>query len=723
MKIRGPKKVNKMLANGDFQGLIASLKNKNANYRIAAATALGKLGKPEALEHLIRTMVNELDVKVKEAIANSLGLLFTGAALKPLVHLLVDSNDRVRQIAGKLLSQVDYLKTDEAFRHLLDSSDEDILINAIGDPYADVRNCAAKILQVLGDRVVPKLVTALSSPSSTCQINAVIVLGWIKSPSAIDGLLAKSGERNLKYKIREALVQIGRPTVPKLMATFKKKNASRKQMACHALGELKVAEAVPQLIEALDDSDKDLRAAACSALGMLKWSEAIPSLINAMGDDYTVSSSAQRALSAMDEKPLADAIKKALDGDASGLIALKDNRANHILIQRMGSGNSRHRKAACKAMGQLGENKLTDAFQNALDGDPEPITSLNDERAIPLLLNVLIEDNNKKIKESAAKTLGHWGGKAYNGLVPLLDYTKIIGSRSDSSGTKPIYDTWVKCAAIMGISNSDKVSAYDLLLPFINDQDANVGAATVEALVSLNPERAVEVLVELLKDDNCSFRIAAAIALGKSSVSHLFEALHTTIKDNEWEGALQFLATDQIMQFFLDSKNPDFRFVALEVLSKREDVLPIIKKMGEKQQVVDVLLARFADAKWDRSSAVCLMKLVPETTLDSNLFSLTIEAMGFSHTRPDKHKRIVSTIDGDRAIESLCAIKTPIISNILHMVSRKPSVKTYECRDCVTGVEVTLDFASQKQQAIQELELRDNPSYDVRYFMPDQQSN
>jgi HEAT repeat protein len=90
---------------GDVGGLIEALNyEKDHNVRLAAASALGKIGDDQAVEPLIDALDDRREVK--EVAILSLGKIGDPVAGDSLVDMLEDKNWEVRSSAAKALGQI-----------------------------------------------------------------------------------------------------------------------------------------------------------------------------------------------------------------------------------------------------------------------------------------------------------------------------------------------------------------------------------------------------------------------------------------------------------------------------------------------------------------------------------------------------------------------------------------------------------------------------------------
>jgi len=120
--------------------LLEALADASAAVRIAAAQALGQLGAPRAVPHLITALVTDDDGEVRRAAAYALGLIGDEGATRALVWTLnsKDGAPAVRGMAAESLTNVGAKSAVPA------------LLATLDDPSAEVRFWSAFALGELG---------------------------------------------------------------------------------------------------------------------------------------------------------------------------------------------------------------------------------------------------------------------------------------------------------------------------------------------------------------------------------------------------------------------------------------------------------------------------------------------------------------------------------------------------------------------------------------------
>jgi HEAT repeat protein len=310
--------------------LIEALGKDDAGLRAGAAKALGGMGPAakDAVPALVAILGNQ-DPEVQREVIDALGSI--GAEAQPkVVEALQGSEARQRSgaalalgamhtaakdAAPAMMARLD-TETDPAVRSNLLTALPRVgadpaaliprLIEGIKDESEPIRHASVNGLLTLPSAqkpVVDALIALLQDPNPTLRERAAYVLGRLGdyAAPAVPAMIDAASQPNAPAAFQDALVQIGIPAVPPLLATAEKvdpaaitpeywvvkvlqsmggiavgpvsrslthTNTSVRLLAVRVLGELgrDAEDAVPALIQRLDDPDLRVRASTLSAL-------------------------------------------------------------------------------------------------------------------------------------------------------------------------------------------------------------------------------------------------------------------------------------------------------------------------------------------------------------------------------------------------------------------------------------------------------------------------
>jgi HEAT repeat protein len=162
-------------------------------------------------------------------------------------------------------------------------------------------------------------------------------------------------------------------------------------------------------------------------------------------------------------------------------------------------------------------------------------------------------------------------------------------------------------------------------------------------------------------------------------------------------------------------------------------VLPIWKEIAFEASVrffrevrdgrgVDPILQYLFEGSDRRSGHLVretLIALAPISTLNEQLIDWVLRASGYEHNyRGYKYDAGFITLEvSDEALKCLCAVKSTVTSNILHLISRKKDVSVTMSTGCSNPWTETVSFQSQRDAALKELAARGTPSYDPEAYL------
>ena len=402
--------------------LCGALGDEDAEVRLLAATALGKLEDEDRVEPLI-TALHDRDADVQKAAIQSLKRTSDERVPAALVPLLRHANAGVRGCAAQVL---EFLGWRPAKRE-----DEMWFLVAKGQ--------CARVASFGAAALLPLEMVLNAGPYSLC-VAAVKALGEMDDQRVVRLLLKalKSDDAAVCAAAVDALARVGGPEASEpIIGMLHHKNGHVRLAAVEALGSLGVGAAAESLRSLLSDPMWDVRRAAVEALGRLKDNRAVEALTRTLADN---------------DADVREATAIALGG-------LSDRRAIGPLVLALKDGTSGVRRIAAAALSRIDENwsaspearAAVEELKPALyDRDPDvrhfvgqllaglgavepeasPDTATSEmsastlekrrKLAVSLFLAILC-DSDRDLRQAAAETLGRLGERrAESALVRTL---------------------------------------------------------------------------------------------------------------------------------------------------------------------------------------------------------------------------------------------------------------------------------------------------------------
>jgi HEAT repeat protein len=204
------------------------------------------------------------------------------------------------EIQIDLLKDPDWAVRREAVITLGEMGDErcvEPLVRALRDGDWQVREVAIEALGMVGPPAVEQLIRMLRDwDIRKCAIRA---LGKIKDERVLDPVIGQLRNDEFHLDAMEALVELGQPSVEKLLPLLKDKDEQVRKRAVIVLGQIKDSGVLEPLIEMLKDGDWFTRLSAAAALEQLgdeRGREAIKPLLK--DPDLVVKMRVERILAA-----------------------------------------------------------------------------------------------------------------------------------------------------------------------------------------------------------------------------------------------------------------------------------------------------------------------------------------------------------------------------------------------------------------------------------------
>jgi HEAT repeat protein len=440
--------------------LVPALSDPSNDVRRMVANRLVKIGEP-AVPALIVSLTQG-EYGGRKAAVDVL-VRIGQPAVPALVAALKGSDAYLRRWAADVLIEFDAkaaVATPALIAALKDNDDDlrrwaaEVLVNfglrAVPDLIATMKNddgvgaiAAAYVLARIGHAAVTDLLNEFDNPRREVRWAATWAIKQLqKSPVAVeprtwsrDGRVREQiAAPLLRIGQIEALVKIGEPAIPNLVAALKDDEVA--WMANWAL--IKIGQpAVPALLGALEDSNSEVRRLAAQSLTVIGDKRAVPKLINALEDnDYEVRLSAITGLGDIGDSRAVPALMATLKRRGSyldedhirmraviALGAIGDRRAISALTVALKNYSFRVRSSAVEALAGIGRRAVPALIVALKDDDEEvrnqaaeALAKIGDKRAVPALIAAL-KDEDEQVRNQAAEALAKIGDKR---AVPAL---------------------------------------------------------------------------------------------------------------------------------------------------------------------------------------------------------------------------------------------------------------------------------------------------------------
>ena len=261
--------------------------------RFAAVHALGEIGQPRA----VRTLIPALgDDEIRESAIDALGKIRSPEAIATIVQLLLTSN-RVEDIAPCL----------RALGRILAHTPDPESLEALPAWCALVEASPRRLAPLLTDILRTAGRESWSVTQVQTRIAAVELVRVLRMTDCYDALVAAGVDPTLTDALLAAMVHLGRPTSPRIVAALDHPDRHLRLFACRAAGVALFDEGAEGVARLLQDPDEEIRAAALTTLARLGSNRFLPQMLARLGDDSPrVEGAAIEALSRMDAQAVSE---------------------------------------------------------------------------------------------------------------------------------------------------------------------------------------------------------------------------------------------------------------------------------------------------------------------------------------------------------------------------------------------------------------------------------
>jgi HEAT repeat protein len=453
--------------------LTEQLNGESEEARKAAVIALGRIGDPRAVPALIEVLGDERDLTITAA--GALGKIGDRRAFEALLELIGRSDAAVRQAAVSAINSLGHPEMAGRAVELLRDQ----------DPH--VRESAVKIAGYFGyPQCVELLLERCHDEEESVRRAAIEHIPYLEDPRAV-----------------EALRQAIENETPRVRAA-----------AAAAFSHMESSVALPYLLAALNDEDAWVRYFAARSIGLQSHTESLEALARLAESDPAsqVRIAAIEALSQIGGPRAVAVLARLAEADDADLAraALRSlGQIGHpdalqLLVETLRSPDSARRVEALKALGQRGREGVAEAISwiAAADRDANVAEAAIDalaRLATPEAVNALIVLTADSARREAV----------VDALARLGEHNVELIGRG-LTNTQPS----VRRAVVEVLGRMKQPSASEQLGAALDDKDAGVRLAAVNAISHLGNRNAERKLISLMHaDPDTAVRRAAQRAL------------------------------------------------------------------------------------------------------------------------------------------------------------------------------------------------------------------
>ena len=420
---------------------------------LSARPALASFDWVGAVEIDAADLDNE-DVRKREEAVGKLAAYDASLTAPHLMKALNDPEPRVRLEAARVLGRGGVAEVVKP------------MVEWLADPKGETRGVAAEVLgDVGGDDATAALIRTLGDDDANVRLRATVALGKIGlrgNPAVVVPLISRleDEKQDVRRKAVEQLQALGdRRAVIPLVAAFGDMNVEVRKAAIEAVGQLRDPSAVSALLRLVNDQPDEIKKLAVKALGAIGAPEAADTLIDLLqsGND-ALRPTVAYAIGSIAAHPEAGAAAQ---------------RAVRALVEAL--ADPAQRAAAREALAVAGKAAvpaLVAHLGGKLAGDPVIAVALLEDKQDPRATEALIAELER-------------------GRVPVADVLAALGATGDPRALVPVLGT-------------------------LSAKEPAVRLAAMEALRPLvgHDQRAADVLIERLADDDLEVRVLAVEYLG-----------------------------------------------------------------------------------------------------------------------------------------------------------------------------------------------------------------
>lgn len=436
--------------------------------------------------------------------------LLARRATEHLTDLLRHEDRSIRLQAVAALHQLKAASSVEPLRNLLVGTD------------SEIREAAAAVLIAIGPAAVAALAAIVSAKYGAYEpkVAAARALGQIGDPGAVAPLLVAMNDMtaNVRSAAADALVQLGAPAVPGLLALLQDASNTKRDEVPAPLAKIGDPRAIEVLLRALMESPESewrVRHAAIASLVAFPEVPNAPFFRLLLDPSHSIRNDAAQRLAQADpgwksdpamEGAVATALQLARDAD-------KENRC--IALELL--GRLEHRQFAGVIVQALADPEVHVREQACVI-----LGSWKEPGAIEPLLGRLMDDNGWVCQAA---------GKALAAIDPAWR-TSDSGSRARDGLVRNLRDpdTKARVAALRGLAEFRDPTTVEAVAGRLTDADCYVRDQAVHTLKAIGGTNAVRHIIMALRDSDLLIRSTAARCLGELAVPEAVAPLQQALQ-------------------------------------------------------------------------------------------------------------------------------------------------------------------------------------------------
>lgn len=512
----------------------------------------------------------------------------------------------------------------------------DPLIFALGYDTAHLKSGTMSTLSaILPNDKVKMISNGLEEESLNLKIGVITTLGKIGDKKAIPSLISaiRSKDENIRNEASTALGKIGAPALPELSKLLKNSDVELRCLVIKTLGEIKTRKSAEIVAGCLGESGYSIEEATEKALLNIGEPSVPPllAILKKQNDDYYITVEVIKILGCLDDpasiEPMAERLHES-NGyirfeSATALSKISDSRAALALVDVIDSRDDRLRNIAAEAIrneyNPLILKKLREKYKAKKAKNRicviKVLNSLYDPESADLLIRAL-KDDHYSVRETAAWVLGE---RVEPGAVkPLISALK---------DKKP----GVRQAAVIALGKIGNPEASPHIVNMLDDSSDWVRFSANDALKYVGDTRDVKQLVKALESKDYFIVMEAIKSLyileDPDSFIPLVEFLKRE-KDDKSDrhsialSAVKGMPTDGIMNELIKlsrDSDPFFRELAVEMLGRTGDpavMEHIIYALKDKDQKTRISAITALGIIEDRRAIPYVLPLLREKNME-----------------------------------------------------------------------------------------------------------